>query len=319
MNQSAPDDEKLFEEALDLIIRLQNDPSNPVTFDLIRRWRCRSGAHEAVWAEAAELHGMAGKVLTDQRTAQRGPEDRSRRKIVLGGVALLAATGAGALYGPDAILRARADHMTATAELSSIALADGTTVTLGPQSAIRTLFTPSARRVELLSGMAFFEVAHDKSRPFQGVVDNLTATVLGTAFDMTRDAGFLTVSVDHGMVQVAVPNSSGPIGERLTEGDWLSFDEGSQRVERGKRDIAQIAAWRDGVIVAERETIAAVTARIRRWYSGRILIAVPSFGSRRISGVFNLNNPIAALEAVVHPYGGTVRQISPWLTIVSPI
>jgi transmembrane sensor len=35
--------------------------------------------------------------------------------------------------------------------------------------------------------------------------------------------------------------------------------------------------------------------------------------------VFDLNQPIAALEAVVEPYGGKVRQISPWLTVISSI
>ena len=90
-------------------------------------------------------------------------------------------------------------------------------------------------------------------------------------------------------------------------------------MERGKRDASQIAAWRDGMIVAERETVSAVVAKIARWHRGRIMIAGPNFGSRRISGVFDLHDPVAALEAVVHPHGGKVRQISPWLTVVSPI
>jgi transmembrane sensor len=319
MNQTLPEDDKLFEEALDLIIRLQNDPANPITHELVRRWRARGPDREAAWAEVMEIHGMAGKVLTDQRKTELAVGSVSRRKVILGGAAAFIAAGIGAYYGPDALIRVRADHVTSTAELRRITLPDGTVLTLGPDSAIRTDFKTSVRRIELLSGMAFFEVAKDPARPFQGIIDHLTVTALGTAFDIGKDAGLLTVSVDHGRVEVAVPNSPLSSGSLLDGGDWLSLDESSREVERGKRDVGQIAAWRDGMIVAEREAISFVVARIGRWYSGRIIIADLSFGTQRISGVFDLNNPVMALEAVVHPYGGKVRRISPWLTVISSI
>jgi transmembrane sensor len=35
--------------------------------------------------------------------------------------------------------------------------------------------------------------------------------------------------------------------------------------------------------------------------------------------VFDSRDPITALEAVVHPHGGRVRRITPWLTVVAPI
>lgn len=314
-----PEDDKLFDEALDLIIRLQNDPTNPVAQDLVRRWRARGPDHEAAWAEVAEIHGMAGKVFADQRKAELKAGDISRRKVILGGAAILGTAAAGAYYGPDALIRARADHATATAEVRRIDLPDKTIMTLGPDSAIRTDFTRNVRHVELLSGMAFFEVAKDTAHPFQSTVDRLTVTALGTAFDIGKDAGVLTVSVNHGRVEVVMPNSPLSRGYQLAEGDWLALDESSLQLDRGTRDVSQIAAWRDGTIVAERETISSVIAKIRRWYSGRIVIADISLGSQRISGIFDLNDPILALEAVVHPHGGKIRQISPWLTVVSSL
>jgi transmembrane sensor len=320
MNQAQPgEDDKLFEEALDLIIRLQNDPTNPVPQELIRRWRSRSPDHEAAWAEVAEIHGLAGKVFTDKRTAQRRKNRISRRKVVLGGGAAAIAAATAAVYGPDLILRSKADHVTSTAELRRITLSDGSIAMLGPDSAIAVSFNEQVRRVELLAGMVFFDVANEKSRPFWAVADDLTATALGTAFDVSKDAGFLSVSVDHGLVEIATPKSRLTNMQRLTPGEWLTLDEKATTVERGKRDVGQIAAWRDGMIVAERETVSAVVAKIARWHRGRIMIAGPNFGSRRISGVFDLHDPVAALEAVVHPHGGKVRQLSPWLTVVSPI
>jgi transmembrane sensor len=262
---------------------------------------------------------MAGKVLKDRREAEIGKGSISRRNVILGGAAGLAIAGTGGLFGGDLLLRMRANHLTSTAQLLRVELSDGTVVTLGPDSAIRTDFTASTRRVELLAGMGFFEVVADAGRPFQAVVENLTTTVLGTAFELSEDAGLLTVSVEHGSVGLKMPGSPLSDGERLGEGDWLALNGRSSSIERGRRNADQVASWRDGIIIAERETVASVVARIARWQPGRVLIADPSFGARTISGVFDVGDPVAALQAVIHPHGGKVRQISPWLTVLSPI
>lgn len=318
MTDETSNNDQLFEEALDLIIRLQNDPASPVARDLINRWRARGPEHEAAWAEAFEIHGMAGKVIEDRRQAEEAKSGVSRRTIVLGGVAGLVAVGAGATLGPDLLLRLRADHLTSTAELRRVTLADETVVTLGPDSAIRNAFTPSLRRIELLTGMAFFEVAPEPARPFEVVADGMKATAPGAAFDVSIDAGLLTIAVDRGRVGVERPGSTLARGETLTKGDWLTFHERTLGVESGTRG-GEIAAWRGGMIFAEREPIAAVVARIARWQPGRVLILDPGLGAQRISGVFDLRNPLMALGAVVQPRGGKVRQISPWLTIVSSV
>lgn len=313
------DKDRLFEEATDLIIRLQSDQANPVARDLVALWRARGPDHEAAWTEAAEIHGMAGKILEDRQRAGQSKAGLSRRDVILTGLAGFAALGAGTAFGPTLLMRARADHVTTTAELSRIDLPDGSIVTLGPNSAMRSEFTLERRRVELLAGMAFFEVAKDTTRPFQAVADDLTCSALGTAFDLSIDAGLLTVSVEHGLVDVSAPGASLTQGERLAQGDWLTLDGSTWSVERGRRDADQVAAWRQGMIVADRETMASVVARIARWQPGRVVIANPSYGARRVSGVFDLHDPVAALDAVVHPHGGKVRQLSPWLTVVSSL
>lgn len=312
------DEDRLFEEALDLVIRLQADPANPVAQELVQRWRARGAAHEAVWAELAEIHGMAGKVLTErERAARRARAGVSRRTVIVGAAAL-AAAGAGALYGPDLLLRLRADYATATAELRRVTLADGTRVTLGPDSALRIAMGERARRAEILSGMAFFEVAPDPARRFEAIAGGVRASALDTAFEMSSDAGCVTVCVDHGLVEVAAPGGAGAdrVGvdaRRLSAGDLVTLEDGERRFEDGRREPGQVAAWRDGLLIAERETIAAVIARIGRWYPGRILVAAPSLGARRISGVFDLANPMAALAAVVQPYNGRIIKLSTWV------
>ncbi|KAA3508882.1 MULTISPECIES: FecR family protein [Agrobacterium] len=320
MNVAAPDPQRLLDEAIDLVIRLQVDPGNSVTLEMIRTWRKRGPEYEEAWSSVADAHGMSGKVLTDRATAEnRKRLGLTRRNFVIGGTVGLGAALAGTIYGPSIILQAKADYFTAKGEIRDFQLQDGSVATLGPDSAIAVNYTPEKRGIDLLSGMSFFDVVRDPRRPFVVQTAGLTATAIGTAFDVANDAGILTISVDHGIVEARTSVSSRETGERLRQGEWLSFDPSSDGIQRGTRDLAQIAVWRDNVIVAERETVSALIARISRWYPGRIVIADPFVGSQRISGLFDLRNPQRALEAVVLPAGAQVRRISSNLTIISPV
>jgi transmembrane sensor len=208
--------------------------------------------------------------------------------------------------------------MTEAGETRRIALADGSAATLGPGSALRLGFSALARNVELLAGMAFFEVSPDASRPFRVMTEKLVATALGTAFEVGNDAGYLTVTVDHGLVGVDLGAAAGTSrATQLGPGEWLTFDASLRTLERGSKEKAQIAAWRDGWIFADGETVSALVARISRWRQGKVLVADSSFGGERVSGAFDLADPQAALEAVVSPFGGVVRMLSPYLTVIS--
>jgi transmembrane sensor len=314
-----PEERRLFREAADLAIRLQGDPDNPVSVDMVRAWIARSGAHQRAWARVAEIHGMTGHVLTERYDkANRPSRGMTRRTLMIGALMGTGALGAGSLILPDLLIDLRADYATKTAEIRHVDLADGSVVTLGPSSAIEVDFTATARTVRLLAGMAYFDVLSEPSRPFSVLSDNVSATALGTAYDISNDAGVVSVSVDHG--QVAARIADGPIEADLKTGDWIIFDPALNGVaSRGTREASQIAAWRSGMIVADRETVSALVAKVSRWLPAKVVIAHPSLGSRLVSGVFDLSDPSRALEAVVRPFGARVRVITPFVTVISPV
>lgn len=319
MRELTPDTDRLLDEAIDLVIRLQAAPDNPVAIEMVRAWRARGPQHEHVWTQVTDVHGMSGKVLTDQaKAARRRSGAPSRRNFMLGGAVGLGALAAGSLFGPDAILRARADYVTDKGEIRRVALPDGSEATLGPDTAVAVRFGDATRDVALLKGMSFFTVARDPMRPFQVQSGPIAAIAQPGAFDITSDAGIVSVSVDAGEVETRVERSALPALD-LGAGDWMSFDAASQLVERGRREPGQIGSWRDKLILAEREPVSALVARIGRWVPGRIVIADPFLGAQRVSGLFDLSDPQRALEAVVLPAGGHVRQASSFLTVISPL
>jgi transmembrane sensor len=314
MERQPTDEDGLWDEALDLAIRLQGDPRNPVTLDLIQRWRHRSPAHEAAWREVTEIHHLSGQALAAQ--ARPAQPRFSRRMMVAGGASAMAA-GLAVLAAPTVLLHARADHMTGTAELRTLLLPDGSEATLGPDSALRLGFTPAVRSVELMAGMAYFRVKPDPARPFGVTTGSLTARALGTAYEVRSEAEALTVAVTEGRVAVSLADAAAGSTHELGAGDWLAFDPSTARTLRGRREIGQLATWRDRLILADGDTIANVVDRIAHWKTGQVLIADPSFGRQRVSGVFDLTKPLEALEAVVAPHGGKVRTLSPYLTVVT--
>lgn len=320
MNGTTPDQDRLLDEAIDLLIRQQNDPENPVAAEMIRAWRLRSPQHEQVWARVSKVHGASGRILSEERRRERRQSlGLTRRNLMLGGFTVMGTGLAAYAFGPQIILQARADHMTAKGEKRRIELPDGSIATLGPESAIALDYREDRRTVGLLAGMSFFEVASDAGRPFSVLSGSLSATALGTAFDVSDDGGILTVSVDHGLVDVRLADPALAGGEKLGDGQWLTFDPSSGGIDRGRRESGQIASWRDNLIIADKEAVSALVARIGRWVPGRVVIADPFIGRQRVSGVFDLNDPLRALQAVVHPAGGRVRQVSSLMTVISPI
>lgn len=319
MTEAKPDQDRLLDEAIDLIIRYQNDPGNPVAIEMIRTWRARDQQHEEAWARVSNVHGASGTLLNEKRRIERRESlGMTRRNFAIGGMTVLGAGAATYSFGPDILTQARADYSTTKGEVRQIGLPDGSMATLGPQSAIALDFQGDRRTVDLLAGMSFFEVARDPARPFSVTSGTLRGTALGTAFDVSNDAGILTLSVDHGLVEVQADTIL-TTGLKLSEGEWISLDPFSSSIDRGRREAGQIASWRDKLIIAERETITALVARISRWVPGRVVLADPFVGRQRVSGVFDLNDPVRALQAVVHPAGARVRQISSLLTVISPV
>jgi transmembrane sensor len=320
MSEARSDRGRLLDEAIDLVIRHQNDPANPVTNEMIRAWRARSSDHEQTWARVAKVHGSSGAILTEQRRIERRDSlGLTRRNALFGGIATVGLGTLAMSFGPGLLLQARADHMTAKGEIRRTGLPDGSTATLGPESAIALDFRPGQRKIELLAGMCFFEIEEDATQPFSVGCADLQVTTVMAAFDISNDAGLVSVSVNADDVDVRAPDAALAAGERLVAGQWITYDPASGGIDRGEREPAQVASWRDRLVVADRETVAALVARIGRWVPGRVILADPFIGSQRVSGVYDLNDPLRALEAGVHPAGGRVRRVSSIVTVISPV
>lgn len=201
---------------------------------------------------------------------------------------------------------------TTTGERRDVALQDGSTLRLGPQTRVRVRLLGSERWVALEEGEAVFKVAKDPSRPFYVVADRARVQAIGTEFGVEKRDGAVIVTVSEGRVAVSqnpqslLPSdtlSAGGAVVALAAGDQLSVpSEGARRSSVRKVDTANSLAWASGRLIFENDSLATVVERFNQYNSVQLRIVDPRLAQRRISGSFeatDLESLLAFLRSAV--------------------
>lgn len=330
MNANEPStslSDALAEEALRWVVRLHSGTAGVTERQAYAAWRAENILHERAALEAEALWADMSGLHVDRRNGLIAPGHPSKgisRRGLLGGALCLGAFGAtsGMLWSNGTLLRLTADYTSDTARARSITLADGSKISLNARSAIDIAFTAGQRRVLLLEGQAYFEVAPDTARPFEVVIDNVSVTALGTAFDIARDLpgkGTEVAVTQHAVRVKAISNRSGIYGQPIdvAEGESIVIDPAGMfgTVQKQSRDV--VAAWRDGVYVAEAKPLREVVHALSAWYPGMILISDGALKSLEVNAVLDLTDPGRSLDALAGGLPIRIRRMSNYLTVIS--
>ncbi len=306
---SRPDAETPDRQALHWLLALQEHPGDDALKDRFQHWRRQSPAHESAWRDLAGLDAMIVAAERRATAVRRRPHSRWQRPLAVAAFAMAACLLL-ALW-PSLQIRWRADAVTATAEIKTLTLSDGSRVTLAPDTALAVTLSPNGRQVELLRGEAFFQVSRDPDRPFTVLAGEASARVLGTAFNMRRHADTTEVSVAEGSVLV----SRGSRHHRLTAGEWIDTAQPDLDVF-GTVATELVAPWRHGQLVVKDRKLGEVVDILRDYQTGIIVLQGDKLAERRVTGLYDLNRPTDTLAALVAPWGARVVQVTPWLTLV---
>ncbi|MGF6097768.1 FecR family protein [Pseudomonas sp. 18175] len=306
------------DQALDWLLRVQQAPQDADLQAQLARWCALDEANAKAYRKAQRMWQLTGQLAPT--TAPQWPKPvvhaiarpvarprRTRRWVAAAIAACLVVASA-----PSLLLRWQADYRTGFGETRDITLSDGSVVQLDSHSAIAVDIAGNHRDVKLLSGQAFFKVMPDKSKPFHVWTQTLQVTVTGTAFNVDTQQD--SVAVQQGSVNVNERQAGRPLAS-LVPGQRLTYRAG--QAELSAFSPSQAAAWRQGQLIADDLPISDVLAQLRRYTPAIIVLRDKQLGAQRVTGVYDLRKPQAALQAVLQPYGAKVTAYSPWVLVLS--
>ena len=176
----------------------------------------------------------------------------------------------------------------------ALAMPDGSEVTLNAASAVTVAFDDDTRRIALRDGSAVFDVQADASRPFRVTAGPVTATALGTIYEVDRLADAVEVRVYEGRVFVE---------RRQTEhwtvgaGEWIRVSNQSG-ASTGSMHNANGPAWLEGWMNADQTELRYVVERLNRYRASKISIGDVALGEETVSGRFSLTETDDTLEMI---------------------
>ncbi|AEG01243.1 FecR family protein [Methylomonas methanica] len=289
-------------EATDWWVRLDSGELDPQQYQAFQRWLNADPSHTLAFNEITQLWGEldAIKPLIAPATS-RQPAAKNRRvnRVALPRFAawpVAVAVCCLMLWLSPFGLLLRADLHTGVGEIRRVQLSDGSTVTLNSDSALSVSMQADARHLTLLKGEALFQVSPDKNRPFRVYAGAGSVTALGTAFNIRLWDKRTEVTVtEH---SVAINLDRGAQTTRLEEGQSLTFDARDGMGAAQIADTRALTAWQRGTLVFQDKPLGEVVAELNRYRHGYLLIGDDTIAQRRVNGVFHINDPLAALDAL---------------------
>ncbi len=202
-------------------------------------------------------------------------------------------------------------YATAIGGQKQFTLADGTAVTLNTNSRIEVELLGNRRDVHLVQGEAYFDVVHDKARPFTVYANRYVVRDIGTAFAVhLLDKGLVNVRVTKGSVEISARAAGRAISDDakslgiLEAGRDVVF---GQKIERSQTVsdavLDQKLAWRQGQLIYSGQPLSEVLADISRYSDIEIEIANPELRDLPVGGAFNINQTDAIFAALENNFG----------------
>lgn len=215
------------------------------------------------------------------------------------------------------------DYHTKTGEQRNIQLADGSQILLNTNSAVSVDYQNSSRNITLHHGQARFTVAKDSQRPFEVNSGSLTVRALGTVFDVYhQETGEIDVTVQEHAVAASIQNEGltsidgQPTHVKVQEGQRLRYGGYGNLNQPEPIDGVQTAAWQQRRLFINDRPLAELVEELDRYRVGRIFLSDSKLKNLRVTGMFSLADPNAALDKVRKILALQETQLGPWWVLL---
>ncbi|NQE61497.1 FecR family protein [Caulobacter sp. RHG1] len=310
MIANTPETERRDLEAADWFARLSRTPIETEELTRFQRWS-RDPANLAAYNEIEDI-SRAVRGLRDNPAMRKAAEaalarspERPRRGPAADARFWSAGLALAGLIGVTIVVLkpfVGETYGTRIGEISSLRLDDGTQVRLNTDSKLRVRFSGAMRRVELLRGEAFFDVAHDKARPFVVAAGPAQVRAVGTQFDVRRDGQEVRVVLAQGRVAVTEQHD-GEDGWTLAPGQGLVLGGAAASARPTAVDVAAATSWRTGAITFHGATLAETVKELNRYSKTKIILDASAPRDQVISGAFEAGDTAEFVSAATLLFG----------------
>ena len=325
-NDQAPGklSEKSLREAAQWCVTLADDSVSNAQKRDFERWLAHSHEHQHAWEamrDTWEVFTGAEQPSLRETLENAYQQERSERQRLLGkysGAAILLISLLASSWwvsGTPSPMQLTADHYTVQGERKTVALADGSSLTLDTSSAIDVHFSSERRQIKLRKGRLFIDVAHDPQRVLEVVTPEGTIRALGTAFSVYRtqsEGGPTTrVTVYESRVDVCPDNSD---CQEVGSGNVGNVNNGTFSYQ--PRRLTETPDWAEGTLILENQPLPDVLAELARYHRGTLRYGDETLSELTVSGVLPLNDIDQALASLTRALPIETQRFTPWLTII---
>lgn len=304
MSDRDPIAKETRDEAAQWYARLSNSTVSTQTLRDFRAWK-QIGDNLQAYMDIDAFWKKAGLLQGDDEIAKAAQDALNRKSpadLLKGpggkgalGALLVVGLGAALAYGYQRHLGT--PYETSVGEQRTVRLSDGSKLLLDTDTQLRVRLSGKARRIDLQSGQAFFEVAHDASRPFIVRAGETEVRALGTRFDVRRAGEVVRVVLVEGKVRVDAGAGDKPASWTLAPNQQLRVDERAE--ERPQAiDAAAATSWTTGRLVFSSQPLSAAVAEVNRYSRTKVVITDPNLAATPVSGSFESGDTEAFVNAV---------------------
>ena len=292
-----PTSDSTLQAAADWWVRLRDPHRSASDEEHWLEWSGRDAQRLDAFARISELGTQLGAVDAETRREllrEFAPASARATRWPAYAIAaslLLAVAAGGALWNRH---RANAveveNYATAVAVDRNVALSDGSQVAIGGATRLTTRYTRDRRDVNLSTGEAFFQVAHDTARPFVVAAGEVSIRAVGTAFNVRRTGARVTITVAEGRVRVASSEAaaSGSVSAadalEAVAGQQISFDPRASGLTVSSITPARATSWREHRLEFVNEPLDSVVANINRYSTRPLVLADEKLGTLAFTG-----------------------------------
>ncbi|HEY0201849.1 MAG TPA: FecR domain-containing protein [Burkholderiaceae bacterium] len=297
------------------LLRLKSGEISAREVAKVKAWLARDPRHQAAFERERAFLGALAQQHAVFRNPAIGAADGAStgrfrsawafRAPALGFAAMMVVVLV--MLSPRIWLAARADHSTGAAP-SALVLADGTRVVLDARSAIAVAYSDRERRIELLRGHAWFDVAHGPKAPFVVAAQGGRNLDIGTRFEVGIDDSLVSTAVAQGQVEVSSAGD-GRQAVRVGAGQVVHYRRGGPVTGPERVDTATVAAWRSGDILLRETAPAVAIERIGRYRKAPVWVVGHIGHGQTISGLFHTDQPDLAIRIIAEQFGAKLWEL----------